>query len=242
MDFDKVLGWKAEGMRFSLFTTSPNTAQSEWWSDFVGSPHETSTAKASTGEFIYTGNYESGILELRLLPDRIDWIFRPNVEASPFFPSVGEFATQLKIFRTCFEEWMKKNPGVYSRIAFSVTLLDQVNGREEGYSVINTFLPFLPLQSADWKDFYFQFNKRALVPNDAELDISVNRLVNYSIAHVQTMTFNGTMLPTSHYFARIEIDINTQFENNYKFEVENVLALLGGMTDITKILKDLSEV
>lgn len=242
MDFNKVLGWKAEVLRFSLFTSVPTSPQPDWWQDFTGTSPEETGSKPSTGEFSYIGNYDSGILELRLLPDRIDWFFRPDVEFSPFFPSIGEFREKLNVFKSDLLRWLSNQPGNFSRIAFGVTILDQVNCIEDGYSDINDFLPFLPLKNSNWQDFNLQFNKIGKIPNDVNLEVDCNRIVNYSTVQVQSVTFNGSFVAKTDYFTRLNFDINTRIENAKTYEKEDVLALFDGLTDITKTLKDLSEV
>lgn len=242
MDFDKVLDWKAEGMRFSLFTTTPITAHTEWWADFAGVEPETSVSKASTGENLYTGNFESGILELRLLPDRIDWIFKANIEHEPFFPSVGDFKTQFEKFKHGLEKWLSKNDGVYSRLAFGAILLHPVDGIKEGNSLLESFVPFLPISNANWQDFYLNFNKITTVTIDDGSNVDLNRLINYSVVNVQTLIFNGMMRPASNYFTRLELDINTRIENNRTYETSDVCQLLHNLSDVSKALKDASEV
>lgn len=242
MVFDKVLGWQVEGMRFSLFAPTLSLSHDGWWGLFTGGVPDTITSKVSTGEYFYQGEFGSNSLELRVLPERIDWIFRPNANVSPFLPTLGEFSAVHHIFMEGLVRWLSNYESKYTRLAFAVTLLNPVGDRHEGYRELNEFLPFMPLTKGDWQDLYLQFNKPISLDVIERVSVGINRLINYSVAHMQMMSMQGNVVQNSSFYTRVDLDINTLAELDGEFSSGDVLKLSHYLMDVVSALKDAAEV
>lgn len=243
MEFNSLLEWTAEGMRFSLFTPHVFTDHDGWWESFVGVAPASKTSKPATMETLYNGEFEQGLLELRVLPDRIDWIYGPIAGQTPFVPSVGPFKVQLGLFLNGFNKWLEAYGCTYSRLAFATTILNETEGRESGYSELNNVLPFMPLSNGKWQDFFLQFNKPIKTSIGQHELIRINRLINFSVASFKVFAFpNVALSPSEKHFTRIEYDINTHIEDTNEFDKLDSLELIDRLIDIIDATKSASEV
>lgn len=243
MDFASLLNWKAEGMRFTLFTNNPSVDHDDWWTYFTGLTPESKINKPATSEHLHNGQFAQGALDLRILPDRIDWIYSPLPTPVPNIPSVGVFNEQLVVFTDGLIKWLNSHDAIYSRVAFSTTILKNTEDRLSGYKELNDLLPFMPLSTGTWKDFFMQFNKPVILSSSQFERMELNRLINYSIAHLQMMTFNNAVFtPTQKNYVRVEFDINTPAEIIFDFNKKNIEPLVTYLTDIVDVARMASEV
>lgn len=243
MDFKSLLEWKAEGMRFSLFTNGETVGHDGWWTAFTDLVPAATTHKPAISEYLYNGEFAQGILELRVLPDRIDWIYVPAPAVMPDIPSIGLFHEQVTVFINGFHKWLNSFNGHYKRAAFSTTILNDTKDRNSGYEVLGHLLPFMPLSAGDWQDFFLQFNKPISVASSSLDEIKLNRLINYSVAKFQMMSFsNAVFTPINKHYARVEFDINTFAEYVYDFNKQNIEELVSSLTDIVDAARSASEV
>lgn len=243
MEFNSLLEWTAEGMRFSLFTPQVSTDHEGWWESFAGIAPASKTSKQATMETLYNGEFEQGLLELRVLTDRIDWIYGPIAGQALIIPSIGPFKEQLGLFLNGVSKWLNAYGSTYSRLAFATTILNETEGRESGYRELNNVLPFIPLSNGKWQDFFLQFNKPTKVRIAQHENVRINRLINFSVANFQMFAFSsGVLSPLIKHFTRIEYDINTHLEDANIYNKSDVLELIEGLTNIADATKSASEV
>lgn len=242
MEFNSLTRWKAEGMRFSLFKSNLQAEHNKWWESFTGTPHASTTSKAATSEHLYNGEFGEGILELRVLPDRIDWVYGPKPKLDSPIPNIGVFQEQLVFFIESLTRWISNYSGSYLRLAFASTILNETEDRSSGYRELNSLLPFMPLLNGEFQDFFLQLNKPKVTNTTIIKDVKLNRLINYSVANLQMVNFNtGVLRPVHKHFTRVEFDINTQAESINEFNNTTILELIKTMTDITDAVKSVSE-
>lgn len=242
MEFNSLLAWKAEGIRLSFFTITAGIDHSKWWEFFTGHTPENTSSKPAMGEFVYGGPYGAGVLELRILPDRVDWVYGTNILIAQEYATNGVFTDELKFILNGLNSWMMKYSGNYSRLAFGTTLLNEVKDKKAGYLQLNELLPFMRISLDSWSDFYLQFNKPAKISRSNGDSFSLNRLVNYSTVHMQMMNFtSGSLVPFTNHYTRIDFDINTSHEVTKDFNNDDVLHLLDKLTDIVGAVKSASE-
>ncbi|EOL9069715.1 hypothetical protein ACOZ12_001627 [Cronobacter turicensis] len=243
MDFTSLLEWKAEGMRFSLFTNVETVGHDVWWTSFTDLVPATTTHRPAISEYVYNGEFAQGILDLRVLPDRIDWIYSPAPAVVPDMPSIGLFHEQSTIFINSLRKWLNAFNGHYTRAAFSTTILNDTKDRSSGYEVLNHLLPFMPLSAGDWQDFFLQFNKPITVTSPSQDEVKLNRLINYSVAKFQIMTINkAAFTPVNKHYTRVEFDINTIADYTYDFDKHHIEELVSSLTDIVGAARSASEV
>lgn len=243
MEFNSLLEWTAEGMRFSLFTPHVSTDHDGWWESFAGVAPASKTSKPATMETLYNGEFEQGLLELRVLTDRIDWIYGPIAGQTPTVPSIGPFREQLGLFIRGLNRWLNEYGCKYSRLAYATTILNETEGRESGYSELNNILPFIPLSNGKWQDFFLQFNKPMTTSVGLHEIVRINRLINFSVANFQMFAFSsGILSPLVKHFTRIEYDINTNIDDSNEFNKSDSLELIDYLTNIVDATKLASEV
>lgn len=241
MDMHEITGWSAEMMRFTLFTSSvAMDGHNTWWESFTGHPAESSSSKPASFEHNYVGNFQNGQLELRIMPDRIDWILKPIIDGSFNIPTVGTFLPEFIEFQKGISAWLRKTPLNLSRVAFGTIVLEDADGRDSGYSNLKKFIPFIPLDNGCWRDFYLQFNKPISV--DVEYLKEINRLINYSVASVQFMSVHANNKISERFFTRLELDINTSIENVRDFSSIELIELIPLLTDINSAVSSAAEV
>lgn len=243
MEFNSLLTWKAEGLRFSFFTITAGIDHSKWWEEFTGNIPESTSSKPAMGEFVSGGSYGKGILELRILPDRIDWVYGTNILNTQDESAEGIFNLELTNLLVGLRSWLNKFPGKYTRLAFGTTLLNEIQDQQVGYLQLNEFLPFMRIASDSWQDFYVQLNKPKIIKRLNGDEISINRLINYSVVNMQMMNFSsGIVIPTKKYYSRIDFDINTSAETISEFDNEDFIHDLNVLTDIVGAAKSVAEV
>lgn len=243
MEFNSLLTWKTEGLRFSFFTITAGIDHSKWWEAFTGNIPESTSSKPAMGEFVTGGTYGKGILELRILPDRVDWVYGTNILNAQDESIDGIFNIELTNLLVGLRSWLKEFPGKYTRLAFGTTLLNEVPEQRVGYLQLSEFLPFMHISSDSWQDFYFQFNKPVMIKRRSGDEISLNRLINYSVIHMQMMNFSsGILMPIKKYYSRIDFDINTSAETIVQFDNEDFIQELDILTDIVGAARSVTEV
>lgn len=242
MEFNSLLAWKTEGIRLSFFTITAGIDHSKWWEFFTGHVPENTSSKPAMGEFVYAGPYGIGVLELRILPDRVDWVYGTNILIAQDNASIRTFNDELRFILDGLNSWMRNYSGKYSRLAFGTTLLNEVPDKRTGYIQLNELLPFMKISLDSWSDFYLQFNKPTIINRSNGDSFNLNRLVNYSAVHMQMMNFtSGSLIPIVNNYTRIDFDINTSHEVTQDFNNDDVFHLLDKLTDVVDAVKSASE-
>src|SRR5262249_9107031 len=96
------------------------------------------------------------------------------------------------------------------RLAFGAILKTPVGNREEGYGVLQKFLPSVRLDPAASSDFMYQINRPREV-KFGNVSILINRLSRWAVEIVETRHLSpGQPLMASQEFrCNLELDINT---------------------------------
>ena len=122
------------------------------------------------------------------------------------------------------------------RLAFGAVLLQPVEDRISGYSLLDAYLPTVNLDGEGSQGFLYQINRPR---RGAIEDQPINRLCKWS---VQTRTIAGMMiegqgiqpLPSGAHTSmscRLELDINTNGDFTGKFSGEKALEVLRILRD-----------
>ena len=88
-----------------------------------------------------SGRFADGKLILQIQPNRVDWLYIPEPDASEGDQRQKPFPVSLDIFRYAMLKWLNERSAV-QRMAFGAILRLPVANREEGCRQISSFLPF----------------------------------------------------------------------------------------------------
>jgi len=130
-------------------------------------------------------------------------------------PSIGPLGEASESFLLAMSKWSElEGCPLARRLAFGAILNQAVPSKEEGYRLIEHYLPNVDLDPVGSSDFYYQINR----PRDSTTGISglrINRLARWSILLQlrKVISFGPQGLsqasePARH-AARVELDINT---------------------------------
>ena len=239
MEAKALEGWMVDRVRLTHFVSDIKDDHSTWWELFTGAKETSFISKRLEGESLYSGEFLGGTLELRIMLDRIDWILSSEPRNNLEEVFLGDYASLLKKLLSHYKEWLAKCSFTSTRCAFAASILNPVNTLNEGYKEIASLLPFLPIASGEWQDFYFQINKIAEINYSEGKRININRLINSSVNNFQMVNFQTGSSITSKYFTRFEFDINTQPDKNIEIDSDEVGLLLPFLTDISSVITDI---
>lgn len=141
----------------------------------------------------------------------------------------NEILSNCRVF---FEKFisMKFAP---NRIAIGASLLQSVNNVEDGYSMIQSFLPYVKLDSS-FSDFQLQLNRQYSYELEPNTSILINRLTNWSILEVNTETRNRLKRLRnldSSTVCKLILDFNTQAAYPHNFAEHTQLTILSELCD-----------
>ncbi len=212
--------WSAEALRVTAFPSQGSQpSASGWWNDILGRPGETQTSKASKGEYLEEGPFESGKLTLKVHPNRIDWFFAPATEEredDQTWPIIGTFLRSLQAFQQPMILWLNHQtcPPI-QRFAFGAVLIQPVDGRSAGYEILRQYLTHVRLDPEGSSDFSYQIN-RPIPSTSGITGLQINRLTKWSVASRRLLTVEPrTMVSRTlqeQFATRLELDINTAQE------------------------------
>ena len=242
MDNFQPLDWQVENLRMTAFP-SPSAEfnlETDWWTDLIGVPPETSIRRARQGILHQEGQFEEHKrLILTIQPNRINWLFAAiEAEEESTLPIAGSFEEMLGIFLPLIHRWFEFDTcPPLSRLAFGAVLLFPVDTRQLGYQQLDRLLPSIELDTEGISDFLFQINR----PRDDITQIEglqINRLTKWSVITLrQVNLILGQMsmktLERQEVFAcRLELDINTHQDFNGELQPEQLPELFNELVDL----------
>jgi hypothetical protein len=243
--------WEVEVLRLTAFPAVPlDYRQSGWWENVVGEPPETESTQPRTSLHEEVGPLgESGAgLNLRIQPERIDWLVTkhlPGAAGAPLIesaslPTFGSFESALQSIRDIAIKWFPEAPSI-QRLALGAVLLLPAANRQEGYEILGRLLPALEVDPENSTDLSYSINRprlsKAVGPS-----LRINRLSRWSV--VQLVGFR-LQVPTNAgdiskpltqdselTAARLELDINTSADHRESFLPGLLVPILDELTEM----------
>lgn len=214
MALPELAGWKTESLRVTFFANEPVTgAGRNWWQAATGSAPETVVSKPSASEHSESGPFGSGLLEMKVAFNRVDWIYTPVISPEPAIPSLGDAAEVLDSLNAPLTSWLAFDETPYVRLAFGPTMHHQVSDIADGNRAVLAYLPFLQIEPVTARDVFSQINFPC---NSATVDgLLINRLNKFMCSTAQVINMNrGQAIPMIQtlYYCRCELDFNTDAE------------------------------
>ena len=235
--------WKPQQFRLTVFPSKAfDVPEPGWWIKLLGELPEEKSIKSKGLSQFESGKFREGRLDLSTSAARIDWTYSAQVsgedepDLSTGIPTLGSFEASLADFRALADRWLKEMCPPVSRIAFGAVLLHPAGSHEQGYELLQHYLPRLEIDPKGSFDFLYQIN-RPRVSKSGIPDFRINRLSKWAVvkpqAHIFTAGKSITM-DMGDFATRLELDLSTQQNFEGDLPVEKVpsifdeLVTLGG--------------
>lgn len=236
--------WQAANLRLTAFTDSTlKISEPTWWEEIVGHPPEAKVQRALIRQ--ETGPFEKGMLALSIQSGRVDWNFNPpeaTQDTLENLPLIGPFTECLDSFSKITQAWLSGNscPAV-KRLAFGGILWSPVKDKRSGYKSLQSFLPFVTIDTEHSSDFLYQINRprnsQGEIPN-----LTINRLSKWSVV---TLRLVGLAVATqqevaSHEgtYCSLELDISTSMSLSNPLPQDKLTELFKELADIGKEISE----
>ncbi len=235
--------WTAQQLRLTIFPHGSRTVNiEEWWQAIVGAPPDVVNARPKLNQFLMESTYGLGKLTLRLIPNRVDWLYQVLADSEngsdDFVSSLGKFESALDVFTNITDKWFALDPiPEANRIALGAVLEIPVADRAEAYKVLSDFLPHIGLDE-NTSEFLYQINRHRHTQINGER-LRINRLSKWlaRVASQESLVVDATSIIHSSEVksmaSYLELDINSQqdyqgvMSNQVQKEILSKLVELG---------------
>lgn len=239
------LVWIAESFRATFFSAvTPRPAAKEWWIEVAGSAAESLVVnEGPPGYASASGQIERDVVLLQLMcqPGRIDWNYqiamKPEPDGSFVLARQVSVEESIDSFLEMISRWIPRAPSC-NRVALGCAARVPVATKEEGYRVLQSFLPAIQIDPIGSSDISYQVNRPRQSKSFA-FPLSINRLSQWGVASVfmraqatapdQT---NIQIAASSGLFAKVQIDINTPAENDHIFTQDEMRSVIRELRDL----------
>jgi hypothetical protein len=241
-----IEAWKIQHLRFTLFPAQPiKTYKNDWWAEVNGMSPENQVINPREPRQQDSGGFEEGLLQLDVVPTRVDWNYVSIIEASDegklIAASLGSFAEASKIFVDLCNRWVNTlNDIGIRRIAFGGVALQPTDTTEAAYRLLSEYVPNVP-DSREASDFLYQINRwrtHSVQTVSGAQELKINRLSKWSAGQlIQTVLGppkTDSMKLGESIYARLEFDINTDGEWEGAFSPEVAAQILAHLVDLAQ--------
>jgi hypothetical protein len=206
--------WQAQNLRVILFPEDPRAAlHRDWWKDLTGNEPDSSIRKKVERED--AGIHSGMMLVASVDPLRLQWTVARAMEDALIegAPVLGPYPEKRDEFVALMTRWLPSCPPV-KRIGFVASLLQEVPQRDDGYRLLNQYLPYVEVHT-DSSDFMYRVNRRRASKSPVP-SLSINGLATWSSVKILTsMTAFQGELPgkevekAERHYCALELDVNT---------------------------------
>ena len=245
--------WLAETTRATFFCTvigRPDVRQ--WWAEVAGRTNDNLlVTEGPPGHASAQGEIEDGQLQLHLVcqPSRVDWLFSRVVSGfgtgstagggTRLFEGSQPVPDSISALHAAVSTWIPKAPPSI-RLAVGCTAHIPVSNREEGYLLLQNYLPDLRIDAIGSSDLSYQINRprSSKILNDTS---SVNRLSQWAVTaiNIQAVQMGVVQTPqlmkliaTSGLYCRATVDVSTAAERSEIIEIEKLSSLFKELCDL----------
>jgi hypothetical protein len=236
--------WIVQTLRITAFPArGAETPTPPSWKSLLECDPERQVGKPRVGERVEEGPFESGKLQLRVLPDRYHWVYAPKDDAEEVeeaFPNIGPYTSVLLPFVKLMERWVETNPRIV-RLAFGAVLLLPAESLEESYRRLDALLPAVKIDPIGTSDVSFTINRprpsTTGIPN-----LTINRLMRWSVVAIKkvqlTVTPPGVQVVQDHLdkpdgiACLLDLDLNTAPAHSSVFEKPQLMLVLKELVEL----------
>ena len=234
-----IATWGLETLRVTVFVVDPSIIETMWWEKLISEPPETRVARPKEGIHRDEGAFQHGKLVLNIAPLRIDWLYTVDVDTpEQELLSIESFSKVEHPFYKLMNEWLRICPPI-KRLAFGAILFQPVSSREEGYTRISNYLPYIQLDPIGTSDFLYQVNRPRL--SSIIQTLSINRLSKWSVVQLQRLHFElnlegkvSSVPYESLHACRLELDMNTSQNVTIPLAKEKIFPLFNELITLGK--------
>jgi hypothetical protein len=228
----KGADWEAQVLRVSIFLRSAFDA-SAIWQDLVGQKPDVDDLRPREGRRIQNGNWKDAILEVQVIPARIDivWTASPSAEGTISF---GEFNSRATEFLGLILPWLNKAPIECVRLAFGAVVVQHAKNREEAYEILGRFLPSVKVDAANLRELMYRINRPV---SSSLIEGHINRLTTWASMAIRLMTASGAGVQfqnVENHFARLECDVSSSELRSEPIPNEKLGAVLSKFVDLAR--------
>lgn len=236
--------WSIESLRLTTFHAAPLGPETvDWWKVVAGTEPDTSESKRATSERTEIGSFAGGQLVLHIALGRCDWhLVSPIIIESPT-TSLGSVDEAIGLFPIGAFDLIRSRSDVL-RIAFGTVAFLQAEGRRDGYSQLQAYLPSVKLDPEGSSDFLYQINRSRQTTLESGRQIIANRVSKWSVRMISLTTGleSGPPGASAHIsIARpsVEIDVNSAGYAENAYTENELKELYGAAREMTaEILRD----
>lgn len=230
--------WQTEFLRLTLFTNSTiGDEKIKWWGQLTnGAISESQINKSAPKEFVESGQYRGGILELKLSHGRIDCVFIFSEAEEQETIEKTKFKVARELFVESIERWITNLTNLdVNRIAIGYVLNNKVNSREDAYEVLQKLIPSFH-NIADYRDFHLQINN-PIAESNFMSGLNINRLVRYSAHRKMAYIINGSIPQKIEgvHLCRVDVDINSDSENTKNLSTSDLQFFIKKYSEISAL-------
>lgn len=231
--------WHAEKVRVTAFLTPGGELPDRGvWEQVVGEPPEKTTEQPRVGLVQCEGAFERGILALKLQLQKLDWIYvvAPNRVGTdvPRLPVIGPASEAFDDLLSPIKVWLGSFSHV-QRLAFGATVMQPAENHEQGYEIVDHYLPDVTVdgQSSDLR-YRVNWKRESNVLDNTY----VNRLSSWSVARVRLIGISGAgvqeIAGADTFACNLELDINTPAERDQEIPSDRLVPMLDELVLLAK--------
>jgi hypothetical protein len=229
-----AIEWLAEHLRVSLFSSAAVQITEEDWRAVTGQS-EAETRQAIVGGRVFSGRYDSGVLNLSGANSRIDIVLAPlvatDLAAEPQFPSVGPWEVMHEKFLKFTHTWIESTKFPIIRIAFGAVLNHPTAERNAAYDLLKGMVTTVRVDPDRMRELSYRVNWRT--ESSVVRGMTINRITNWSavlivVSHIPLQpppSVAPSSIPSLH-GARLEIDNSTDAARTEPFQPKQLIPIL----------------
>ncbi|TDV54422.1 hypothetical protein EC919_104158 [Pseudomonas graminis] len=225
MALPEISAWRVEVLRFTFFYSEPQSGRGrDWWKALTGIDPETTVNKQQTGEYVESGPYLQGQLDLKVAFNRLDWTLTYPLASMPDYVPPMDLQTSLDTMYDAFKK-ITLDPNVI-RVAFGAVLLMPVENAHKGNIIFNEYMPFVKVDLDNVEDLFLQVNFPYVARSYDGMKI--NNVAKWSVMSGQfmQMAIGGFPQISTNFLVRGEVDLSSAGERQTPLDGESVIPLL----------------
>jgi hypothetical protein len=225
--------WDVETLRLTLFSSQEISIVENDWQSVTGEP-EAETRQNLPGGKRYMGKFAGGQLIIGAVGQRLDislsWLPPETGFTGAMLPVIGSWDTVRETFVGGTLVWLAKIQFPVIRVAFAAVLLSETKSVVESYQVLKALLKSVAVEPDQMRELIYRVNW----PEDSNVvkGLRINRITNWSgiqwkaaLVQVGSQTITASGVTSEKYGVRLEVDHNTDENNQKPFEQEFLTAI-----------------
>ena len=223
--------WHTQLLRLTVFPSSMKSVEDlPDWESIVGNSPDQVTKQPKINILEELGQFGKGSLVYKMVPGRIDWIYRPFISDKQIpegLPEIGIITDALEEFKPLMIKWLKECDAL-ARVAFGAAMFFPVDSNEAAYVSLNDYIESVKIDPGT-SDFLYQINRKR--PSKTLGDkVMINRLSKWKAIkfNLQINEFELEEL----FACSLEIDINTMPSEQTIINKESLIDLFGELIEL----------